>query len=1539
MADLTGQLNIQKQINSLLQRRSELLEKSNKVLSKQALLAKEVHEAMAGKNLEGLEARLRQINQGFQEAGEKARKAAQGIDEMKDSIQEADNDMKKFNKNTAKLAGAVGFLKGLKSGFKLVGSVVRGAVRVVGSFVKSLFNIGKAILARPFKIFQGLVDMSQQMGSPVFRQALEEVRKTFGDIASGSGLALRKSVSEMRKEFNGLTGGSRMMGASFGRVFGYGREGMAAALKENAELATHLGGSFAQLREELKGNYAELAIYRKGLGFTTEQQALLIKLTAKSGGDIMQRQKELSQLASGVGKAFGYSAKEVGSGLGEMFQDVKTFGGFTDKQLVQIRVQAMRLGASMQALTGVAQGFDDYEKAQQNVAFLNRAFGMTVDTMKIFREQDPVKRIQMLQQSFAATGRDIGLMSRQELQYFSQAVGVSEQDAKILFAKKNLQMDYNAVKKVTNAEARKEVSTAKVLRDLSKQIERVFGSGGEKYQGFFDALGKGFTKGVRRTREMRKVMRNLNRSLRHTDFAGQQLGRNFVKYFPGVKQLLGALADFFDPVKLIPTLNESNKHLKLFFQQLSGGKAPAAAFNILAQNMMGTLRTYFGEKGQALDLIKTSIDTILTLFVNIKLEMYRRAASSAAEGLRGMTEVLKAYNTDPDGTMSEMGKKGGELFGSRFGDSANRLLKTIQFDLFPAIEAAAPHLFEAAKNLMSTFRNFLYENRHAIAEALKDALLFVMKMKFEIFKAIAGQAVTDPATAGLLATMVLGPAFASGFTHYVGAKLAASMAGGTIRNLLTSGAARTAAANSFMAWATAGQDAVPVSALGRRMAAARGIGGKLVNVTRGFLSKAWPVALAAGIGTGLFKGIKKGIETGDAKQALRSFGGGLISGLTLGMLDGDALINKVFGEYIADPIERELARIERSGTLAEQSLVASGRKISKAAGSYREYANAVNQATGAAKDLGRYFEDSDVSNFVDFEVMSDNFDEVLQKTESAFGERAIARRNAHMQKLRQVFKQKVVHTSRHTRRRVSNTGRRAQGGDLNALFDEEFQTRIRQKAAGGDEAAKYLLESMFSGIIEQVGADGENLLTPDMERQINSLITTTTEELNVAAANAAQEAAKIDSGLAGFKQAYGTGGIAGEKRVRSYQRYLQMQYDRLVESGADDETVLAPLRRKMRVVNENLDRKLTAEAEKTFTDGMVEQELAALSDKYLKDKGLAAGSPIPESVTAKLRAQAEARLIAAVRNGDLTALSSEAVQKALAAGMEEQGLGERLVAAEETRLTELEAVAETVNRISALEALPEKLKTLREKIALVSPEELKSDAKKLVEAAVNITSAVQEEMEGKLDKPAAVRMHESFVSQLQTVGGMAQSIDLIVNKEAPDITTMKSRITDFKDALLSMHTAMQEIGGQTLTTSEKSNISMLSNYMPMISTGVLDSLPEGIKGKLANAKAAIDTAIEMARSIKQIGGNVEGTAKLVDAINAGGELTVSMAGVPNLNAHFTIEIDTDTLTEKIVNAKFTSSGGHGDQIRTFLMPNGRSYYQYSGGPPSAVILP
>ena len=171
-------------------------------MTKQAKLAHAVAEAAKGKGLGELNKALQSTNEQTRQLNGQMPDASRNMRDMGDAADKSADGLDKFNKQAIKMGALIGALRGLKKGIGALKSIVNGTFKVLGSFTLSIFNIGKAILSIPFKIFGALVNMSQQMGSPAFLQALEEVRAAFGAIGR---TAVLGQVRELRKQIGGLS--------------------------------------------------------------------------------------------------------------------------------------------------------------------------------------------------------------------------------------------------------------------------------------------------------------------------------------------------------------------------------------------------------------------------------------------------------------------------------------------------------------------------------------------------------------------------------------------------------------------------------------------------------------------------------------------------------------------------------------------------------------------------------------------------------------------------------------------------------------------------------------------------------------------------------------------------------------------------------------------------------------------------------------------------------------------------------------------------------------------------------------------------------------------------------------------------------------------------------------------------------------------------------------------------------------------------------------------------------------------------------------
>ena len=1504
MADLGRQLEIQNQINKVLANRKVLLDQNAAALSKQARIAKELCKAMECEGLDTLEQNLNDINRAAKKAGEGAKQAGAGMENMNEAARDSAEDMKGLNKELIAVGAGIGFLKGLQKGFKNMGNIIKGAFKMIKNITVAFFNMGKAILSLPFKIFAGLIEMSQEIGSPAFLQALEEVRKTFGDIATGSGAALRNSVKEMRQEFGGLSKATALTGLSFGRVFGYGPEGNAAALKFNAEMATELGGSYHGMMKEIKGSYSELAYYRKGLGLTSKAQGLMMKQAYKSGEDIMGFQKKFAQVAIHIGNTTEYSAKEIGSTMGAMFEDVKNFGSFSHKQLGAMTLATKKLGMETKDLVGIMDGFDSFSTASKNVATLRRQFGLNLDVMKMHAEEDPVKRIQMIQKEALRTGFDVNKLGRRQLKALAGSVNMGEAEVKNMLQKKNLTMDYDKIQKKVGKGDKKKLSTAQVMLKLSKQIERIFGQGSKKYTGFFDALGQGFTRGVKRSMPFRNAMRNIRKSLRLTDFAGRDLGRNFVKYFPGVKKLLGAIEDFFNPAKLLPALTAINREFKRFFISLRGGDIEGS-MDTLGKNSLGILKQYFGGKGEAVEMFKESFLTIGKIIGNIKLILMRKAVEAASETINKFTDGLTVfldYGLGPQ--FGKAGSKAGEMFGDNFG----KVIGAVKFNLLPALERAIPQLWKGVQRMMKAIKGFIFDNKEVIFEAIKDTMMFVFKMKFEFLK-FAGKTLMEEPIAGMvMMAPLLGPAIGGAlmmaFKTGIGSMAFPYLASRVSKTFASHLARSKTAGPLAKSFGSMGRRAATgkggfLSSMGKKLASGMGKGSKFAGVlSKGsrILGKFGPWAA---LGVAAVSGIMKGMDTkGPAsrkwKEGGKAFAGSLLSGVTFGLIDGQGAMEAVFGKYFSDPIQQAQYDLTRSSDKTAQAIGLHSQKALESASNYQNYVDYMKTAASEAAKLG----DGGVLGEADLEFA------LLEQTLQA-------RQTLEMKSLEASVKANTKHAdgivSLRDEQMHQTWGAQSHNAKTMAYlksqqFEEDKQRMSKQardilaiQLRTGD-----VMDEQSGMIIRRAGNVNHSLnpiiheLEKDMERDKNRM-------------------ANIESGRAMFNDMLAAGGT---KRVNDYLAYASREIDVLEKSGNENNIALAKTRR---AAMEELAKTLTShniEVTESIAGANYKAEEEAFIKKYAGEHAkMVNGIQISEDV---LRAQARMQVDRAVASGRMDLLISQEGGAAITKAMKAGGVGSRLTDGQTEQLKELEAAATTVERIKAVANIPKELKKLQKTMGGISNEQIAADVDTLVITAVGLGKAVNKAVKKHMSDDTVYKaLDTTLVAQMESVKSIRMVLNEVIGKPIPGAAKQQGRIDLIEYGVTSIGTMLGFISESPFNpTAVNAIIGDLTTILPNITNGIFGAFPDNMKDKVAKARTAVSEVERMIDHFSTGKGatKIKVAADLAKAINKRGSLKISHSGL-KVNAHFTLNVNAKDFVGEMIQVK-NITGAPGRQLAT-----------------------
>lgn len=666
--NLLNQAKIQRNQLSMMQKMVAMLQEVNPAALSQGY--RELEESIAG-----VDEQLEKLGGSNQEAMQRqvaeTAKAIDSTNKYQMALQKAEKWSKKMTQ-----AGLTFGLVGKT--LRLVGSFAGGFLSVMTQVGKSIISIGASIIAAPFKMLGGLMEAAAAGGGSELRQALEDIRKQFGDLSTGSSKAIITMTKSMKGELAST-------GLSTYRIFGTLAERMNAI----AEYAKQLGPLFTNLSGDLMKNAEAFGAYVKGLGLSEEGMRGVGMAALSTGKSFTEVGREVTSFAFQMGDAFGINGKEISRDVATMMKDVKNFGNLSVKQLTQVTVYARKLGLEFKDMQGVIDKFDNFEDAAQGAAQLSQAFGLNINALELVQDQDPASRFDKIRKAFYATGKSVEQMTRQELKLLAAQTGLSEEAVKLGFAQENQGVGYDEVQKKAGLAEKKQLTQAEAMEKLANSIERMVKSGGQGFSSFFEAFTNGFQTGIVRSKEFREMMINLKRSMREVWLGGRALGKAFVDAFPGVKQFFGGIRDLFNPARIRGLMSSVVGAFKKFFKDVSEGKG--TGFGDLMTTLKEKFFNFFDASTGPGKEILTGIKNFAMAFIPILSGI----AKEAMKGLASAFRTIAAYIKDPSSlsdALSSAGSAGGSMMAS--------VLEALQ-PLFGAIQEAWPELKAAFLDMAS----------------------------------------------------------------------------------------------------------------------------------------------------------------------------------------------------------------------------------------------------------------------------------------------------------------------------------------------------------------------------------------------------------------------------------------------------------------------------------------------------------------------------------------------------------------------------------------------------------------------------------------------------------------------------------------------------------------------------------------------------------------------------------------------------------------------------------------------------------------------
>jgi hypothetical protein len=534
------------------------------------------------------------------------------------------------DKHPVAVGAALGALSGLAQGFKNLMAMGSGVMDFLGGLVGSLFEVGKAIISIPIKIFEGLMEKANSAGGGIseLAEAINNMRKEFGALSGPTNTAIMGISKDL--------GNLQLSGVSAMQVFG----NMADRVKAVTELFVQGGPGIRQFSQEiLDGGGAVLAL-QKGLGITNEQMGKLGSLAKSKGMTITKTLTDITKYADNLGKRFGLDSKLISKSMAEMSTDLAHFGHMSVKEIGRAAAYFQKLGVEVKDVTGMMDKTMTFEDAAEAVSQMNSALGTNVDLNEVMQAgADPTKLFALYSKALQDTGKDLTKLDARERAFLKQQTGMTDEMLNAAIAHKDAaDMQKEMTKEADKAE-KKVMTTEEAISKLSDAMERLLKSGGgDGPKGFWDAFTSGIEKGIMSSQEFMGLMKNLRLSTMEFTKAGFSLGKTLVEMFPGIKDILGGLKDLFDPGRIGKFIRGATADIAGFFKDLTEGKM---SFPQLMDKLKEKFFDFFDKSGPAGQKLMKGFEKFFKAIRDIFAQAIKWVMTKVGEFVKDIVDFIK----------------------------------------------------------------------------------------------------------------------------------------------------------------------------------------------------------------------------------------------------------------------------------------------------------------------------------------------------------------------------------------------------------------------------------------------------------------------------------------------------------------------------------------------------------------------------------------------------------------------------------------------------------------------------------------------------------------------------------------------------------------------------------------------------------------------------------------------------------------------------------------------------------------------------------
>ena len=669
------QLDIVQQMNKMLQEQVKILQQISGAMGAQAGAAQQMSAANkeVGDTSKTAADQTRDLNEAIKENTGGAGGLADAMGRSSKQTKEFGETSKKAAKTAGIATAALGALAAAQSGIAEATAAAQGAWNLFTGGLSAGFGIIKGAIGVVGGFFSGLMgaaaDYMNGAGREMF-EANQEIIESFGNLDESQGKFVKSMTKDLGDAQKALGGAGNSLWASIGNS--------AAVLKEMTAIAKDFGNDLVAMQDQIAGATGELLIMRKGMDLSADAMKNLASTTKASGGDLSDTLRDGMVASAHLSKSFGVDVKIIGKGLSEMAGDMENFGHLGVKEMAAVATYSAKLGVEIKDLQGLMGAFDTFEDAAANAGKLAEAFGMNVDAMAMMNEENPAKRMDMLRESLAETGRSFEDLSRHEKKLMAQTAGM---DMKSLQNAMSVDVDEMGFGDFEDAaeEAAQKMTPEEAMQDVAKSIKKMSHAMTQMANGPLANFMNGFMQVIERSPEFRSLMKQIGKWLKEFFKAGREVGKMFLEFLRGPGSgVLDTLKSIFDLKRIKEFLGTVKEAFGEFFKLLATD--PKKAVENLFDKIFGAFKKWFssGPSTKSMgEMLKNLLIAGLKMVAGLAPKIIKTAAKFIADFAKSLGEFL---NNDKGVTGAV-----GDGLGGAFMEAFDAIKDAIINDLGPAL--------------------------------------------------------------------------------------------------------------------------------------------------------------------------------------------------------------------------------------------------------------------------------------------------------------------------------------------------------------------------------------------------------------------------------------------------------------------------------------------------------------------------------------------------------------------------------------------------------------------------------------------------------------------------------------------------------------------------------------------------------------------------------------------------------------------------------------------------------------------------------------